>query len=234
MPIPKSSNGEMPFLDHLEELRWRIIYAGFAFIFGLTIGLIIAFKFEVIGFLEAPALPFMGGQKLIVTHPADIFSIDIQIAMAIGLVIAAPVILYQLWAFLSPALHAHEKKIVIPVLVAGSFLFLAGVAMVWFIVLPMSLKWFYGLVGSSVQTMYSASEYISFVTDLALAFGVAFELPMVLVALVAFGVLSAKRLASMRKWAVLIIWTGAAVISPGDAVTVTVALAVPMYVLYEL
>jgi sec-independent protein translocase protein TatC len=234
MPIPKSDNGEMPFLDHLEELRWRIIYSGFAFIIGLTVGLVIAFKFDVIGFLEAPALPFMGGQKLIVTHPADIFSIDIQIAMAIGIVIAAPVIIYQLWAFLSPALHAHEKKIVIPVLVAGFFLFLMGVAMVWFIVLPMTLKWFYGLVGTSVQTMYSVQEYIGFVTDLALAFGVAFELPMVLVALIAFRIITAKQLGSMRKWAVLIIWTGAAVISPGDAVTVTIALALPMYLLYEI
>src|SRR3954464_15484819 len=100
MPIPKSSNGEMPFLDHLEELRWRIIYAGFAFIFGLTIGLIIAFKFDVIGLLEPPRLPDVGGQKLIAPHPADIFAIKIRIAMAIGVVIAAPVIAYQLWRFL--------------------------------------------------------------------------------------------------------------------------------------
>jgi len=234
MPIPKSANGEMPFLDHLEELRWRIIYAGFAFIIGLTVGLVIAFKYDIIGILEAPALPYMGGQKLIVTHPADIFSIKIQIAMAIGVVVAAPIIIYQLWRFLSPALHAHERRIVIPVLIAGSMLFLFGVGMVWYIVLPMTLKWFYGLVGTSVQTMYSASEYISFVTDLALAFGVAFELPMLLIALVAFGILSAKKLAAMRKWAVLIIWVGAAVISPGDAITVTFALAIPMYVLYEI
>jgi sec-independent protein translocase protein TatC len=233
MPIPKSDNGEMPFLDHLEELRWRIIYSACAFLVGLTIGLVVSFKFDVIGLLEAPALPFMGGHKLIVTHPADIFSIDIQIAMFIGVVIAAPVILYQLWAFLAPALHAHEKKIVIPILGAGAALFLMGVSLSWFIVLPMTLKWFYGLVGTSVQTLYSANEYISFVTDLALAFGVAFELPMVLVALVAFGILSAKRLASMRRWAILIIWTAAAVISPGDAVTVTFSLAIPLYVLYE-
>ncbi|HEY6219831.1 MAG TPA: twin-arginine translocase subunit TatC [Gemmatimonadaceae bacterium] len=234
MPIPKSANGEMPFLDHLEELRWRIIYSAVAFLAAMGIGLVIVFKFDIISILEAPALPYMGGHKLIITHPADIFSILIQIAITIGVIIAAPVIGYQIWAFLSPALHSHEKKVVIPTLVAGGFLFLFGVGLSWFIVLPMTLKWFYGLVGTSVQPMYALAEYISFVTDLSLAFGIAFELPLLLVALSAFGILSAKTLSNMRKWAVLIIWIAAAVISPGDAVTVTFALAIPLYVLYEL
>src|ERR1051325_611656 len=120
----------------------------------------------------------MGGHKLIITHPADIFSILIQIAVSIGIILAFPVIGYQIWAFLSPALHAHEKKIVIPTLIAGGVLFLLGVALSWFIVLPVTLKWFYGLVGTSVQPMYSLAEYIGFVTDLALAFGTHFDSPL--------------------------------------------------------
>jgi sec-independent protein translocase protein TatC len=234
MPIPKGSNGEMPFLDHLEELRWRIIYAGIALVIGVAIGLAIAFKYDLVAILSAPAVPYMGGQKLIVTHPVDFFSIRIQIAFVIGIGISAPVIGYQLWAFMAPALHSNERRVVIPVLMAGAVLFLIGVAMAWFIVLPMSLKWFYGLVGTSLQPMYMASEYIGFVTDLALAFGAAFELPLLLVALSALGIVSAKALASTRKFAVVIIWAGAAIISPGDAVTVTIALAVPLYLLYEL
>src|SRR3954468_10036421 len=234
MPIPKSTNGEMPFLDHLEELRWRIIYAGVALVIGVAIGLAPAFRYDLVAVLWAPAIPYMGGQKLIVTHPVDIFSIRIQIAFVIGIGISAPVIGYQLWAFMSPALHSNEKRVVIPVLVAGAVLFLIGVSLSWFLVLPMSLKWFYGLIGTSLQPMYSASEYIGFVTDLALAFGVAFEMPLLLVALSALGIVSAKALASTRKFAIIIIWAAAAIISPGDAVTVTIALAVPLYLLYEL
>jgi sec-independent protein translocase protein TatC len=234
MPIPKSTNGEMPFLDHLEELRWRIIYAGIGLVIGVAAGLTLAFHFDLVALLARPVLPFMGGQKLIVTHPADLFSIQLQLAFAIGIGISAPVIGYQLWAFMAPALHSNEKRVVIPVLVAGTILFLFGVGMAWYLVLPMTLKWFYGLRGSSIQPMYSASEYIGFVTDLGLAFGVAFELPLLLVALSALGIVSARALSSTRKFAVVIIWGAASIISPGDVVSVTIMLAVPLYLLYEL
>src|SRR5438270_12207638 len=150
MPIPKSTNGEMPFLDHLEELRWRIIYSAIALMIGVGIGLVIAFHYDIVGILAKPALPYMGGAKLIVTHPVTIFSIRIQIAFVVGIGIAAPVIGYQLWAFMSPALHLSERRIVIPVLAAGAVLFLIGVAMSWFLLLPMSLKCFYGLVRGSL------------------------------------------------------------------------------------
>ena len=179
MPIPKSSNGEMPFLDHLEELRWRIIYAGIALVIGVAIGL--SWRSSTISVASVRCCHTLMAQKL-VSPSVDVFSIHIQIAFVIGFGISAPVIGYQIWAFMSPALHSNEKQVVIPVLMAGAVLFLIGVGMAWFIVLPMSLKWFYGLVGTSLQPMYMASEYIGFVTDLALAFGVAFELPLLLVA----------------------------------------------------
>ena len=148
----------MPFLDHLEELRWRIIYSLIGLVIGLAFGLFVAFKFDLVALLFAPAKPFMGGQLLIVTSPTDILSIRIQLAFVMGLAIAAPVIGYQLWAFLSPALHKHERKIVIPVIAAGAVLFSIGVALAWFLVLPMSLKWFYGIKGEALQTMYSVSD----------------------------------------------------------------------------
>jgi sec-independent protein translocase protein TatC len=234
MPIPKSSNGEMPFLDHLEELRWRIIYSAIALMIGVGIGLAIAFHYDIVALLAAPASASMGGAKLIVTHPVTIFTIRIQIAFAIGIAIAAPAIGYQLWAFMAPALHLSERKIIIPVLIAGAVLFLIGAAMAWYLVLPMSLKWFFGLTGSSLQPMYEAGEYIGFVTNLCLAFGVAFELPLLLVALSAFGIVTARMLSNARKYAAVIIWAAAAIISPGDVVTVTIMLFVPLYLLYEL
>ena len=223
----------MPFLDHLEELRWRIIYSLIGVCLGLAIGLYCSFKFNIIDILQAPLLPFLKGHKLVILHPMDAFSIRIQIAFVIGFTVAAPIIGYQLWAFMAPALHKPEKRVVVPVLVAAALLFLAGVALAWFYVLPMSLKWLYGLVGDTLEPMYAASEYFSFATNLALAFGVAFEVPLLLVALSALGILSARTLNKSRKFAVLFIFIGAAIISPGDAVIATIALAVPLYLLYE-
>jgi sec-independent protein translocase protein TatC len=223
----------MPFLDHLEELRWRIIYSLIGVCLGLAIGLYCSFKFNIIDILQAPLLPFLKGHKLVILHPMDAFSIRIQIAFVIGLTVAAPIVGYQLWAFMAPALHKPEKRVVVPVLFAAALLFLAGVALAWFYVLPMSLKWLYGLVGDTLEPMYAASEYFSFATNLALAFGVAFEVPLLLVALSALGILSARTLNKSRKFAVLFIFIGAAIISPGDAVIATIALAVPLYLLYE-
>lgn len=223
----------MPFLDHLEELRWRIIYSLIGVCLGLAIGLYCSFRFNIIDILQAPLLPYLKGHKLVILHPMDAFSIRIQIAFVIGFTVAAPIIGYQLWAFMAPALHKPEKRVVVPVLFAAALLFLAGVALAWFYVLPMSLKWLYGLVGDTLEPMYAASEYFSFATNLALAFGVAFEVPLLLVALSALGILSARTLNKSRKFAVLFIFIGAAIISPGDAVIATIALAVPLYLLYE-
>src|SRR4051812_48081095 len=234
MAIPRSSSGEMPFLDHLEELRWRIIYSLIAVMIGLAIGLIISFKFDLLQFLQGPVRPYMNGHKLTVLHPMDPFTIRIQLAFVVGLTLAAPVIGYQIWLFLSPALHKREKQVVIPILIAGFFLFLAGMALSWFFVLPASLKYIYGLVGQDLEPMYSVAEYFGFITNMELAFGVAFELPLLLVALVGLGILRASTLNKSRKWAVLIIWTAAAIISPGDQVIATIGLAVPLYFLYEI
>lgn len=224
----------MPFLDHLEELRWRIIYALIGVVIGLAIGLYCSFAFNIIDLLQAPVLPYLKGGRLVILHPMDAFSIRIQIAFVIGLAVAAPVVGFQLWSFMAPALHKPEKRVVIPVLFAAAILFLCGVALAWFFVLPMSLKWLYGLVGDSLTPMYAAAAYFSFATNLALAFGLAFEVPLLLVALSALGIISASTLNKSRKFAILLIFIGAALISPGDAVIATIALAVPLYLLYEL
>src|SRR4051812_15248580 len=234
MRIPKTSSGEMPFLDHLEELRWRIIYSLVGVMIGLAIGLYFSFAFDVLGWLQKPLLPYLNGHKLVILHPMDGFTIRIQLAFVVGFTVAAPVIGYQIWAFLAPALHKPEKRVVLPVLFAAAVLFLSGVALAWFYVLPASLKWL-GEINSSgsLESMYAASEYFSFASTMALAFGLSFELPLVIVALVALGIMSASFLNRSRKFAFLIIFVLAAVLSPGDAVIATIALAVPLYFLYE-
>src|SRR3954470_12866808 len=130
--MAKTSSAEMPFLDHLEELRWRIIWSLGALAIGLILGFIIVVKFNLLHLLQQPIAPFLRGHKLVYTHPGDSFSITLTMAMVVGVVVAAPVIIYQLWAFLSPALHRHEKKLVIPVIIGAVVLFVAGVALAYF------------------------------------------------------------------------------------------------------
>src|SRR5437879_5859720 len=108
MAISKMSSGEMPFLDHLEELRWRIIYALAAVLVCVGIGFAIAMRFDIVGWLARPVLPLIPEHKLVYTHPSEGFTVILNAAITFGLVLSSPVIIYQVWAFLSPALHVHE------------------------------------------------------------------------------------------------------------------------------
>lgn len=234
MPIPKSPTGEMPFLDHLEELRWRIIYSLAALVVGVAIGFLVTFKLDLIAWLQGPVLPYLRGNHLVYTHPGDTFSAILQMSVVVGVVIALPVIGYNLWAFLSPALYKHERRVVIPVLMAATGLFMAGVALAYFFILPLTLKFLFGLETQSLTPMITVSEYFGFVTSMCLAFGAVFEVPIVIVGLSAFGIVSPQTLGKFRRYAVVISYGGAAIITPGDLLVTTVALAVPLYLLYEM
>ena len=235
MRIPKSSSGEMPFLDHLEELRWRIIYSLAALVIGVGIGFYVTLHWDLILWLQRPVMPYLRGSAhtLVYTHPGDTFNVMLQMALVVGIVIALPVVGYNVWAFLSPALYRHERKVVIPVLAAATVLFAGGVAMAYFLVLPMTLEFLFGLEASSLTPMITVSEYFGFVTSMCLAFGAVFEVPIVIVGASALGLVSPQKLASFRKFAVVIAWGGAAIITPGDLFTTTLALAIPLYLLYE-
>ena len=131
---------EMPFLDHLEELRWRLLWMLAALIAGMLVAFFLVVQYDVIAALSRPIEPFLSGRKLVYTHPGDPFSIAMKASFAIGTIFALPVILYHLWAFLSPALHAHEKKVAVPVVIGAAALFLAGVSMSFFLVMPFTLR----------------------------------------------------------------------------------------------
>src|SRR3954454_7382447 len=228
-PIPRSQSGEMPFLDHLEELRWRIIYSLGALVIGIAVGFLVTFKLDLIGVLQRPVHPYLRGQTLVFTHPGDTFSAILQMSFVVGIVIALPVIGYNVWAFLSPALYRHERRVVIPVLLSATLLFIGGVALAYFLVLPLTLKFLFSLETESLTPMITVSEYFGFVTSLCLAFGAVFEVPIVIVAAVAIGVVTPKQLAKFRRYAIVVTWAGAAIITPGDLFTTTLALAVPLY-----
>ena len=232
--MAKNSTGEMPFLDHLEELRWRIIWTLGALVVGLIVGFTIVTKFNLLHVLQQPIAPFLRGHKLVYTHPADTFSITLSAAMIVGVVIASPVIIYQIWAFLSPALHRHERRVVIPVIVGAVLLFMAGVALAWFFVLPMTLRFLLSFQVASLEPMITAADYFSLVMILLLSMGAVFELPVLILALAAMGLVTPKFLSKFRKYAFVLSYIVAAFITPGDLLITTFILTVPLYLLYEL
>ena len=232
--MANKGGAEMPFLDHLEELRWRLIWSLSALGVGILVAFAVISQVDVIKFLEGPILPFLQGRKLVFTHPGDPFGILLKSAFALGLVLALPVILYQVWAFLSPALYQHEKRVVIPVLLGAAILFGAGVALAFFIVLPVTLKFLLGLNTQSLEPMITAADYFGFAIGMSLAFGAVFELPIAILALTALGIVNPQMLRRYRRHAIILCAVGSAFITPGGDPLSLMALFFPLYLLFEL
>lgn len=233
MSDPRVISDEMPFLDHLEELRWRIIWSLLALMVGVGIAFTALLQFDVIGLLERPIAPYLHGHKLVYTHPGDPFSIVLNASIALGVAMALPVIFYQLWSFISPALHRHEKKLVMPMFVFATALFVSGVCLSWFVVLPLALPWLMGFATEALEPMITASEYFGFAISMTLAFGVCFELPIVIVSLALLGLVTPQFLNKFRRHAIVVCVVVGAFLTPGDLIWTTLAMAVPLYFLYE-
>jgi sec-independent protein translocase protein TatC len=231
---PQQPTGEMPFLDHLEELRWRLIWSLGAVILCAIGGFVLVTHFDVLGILVAPIKPFLHGTKLKYLSPTEPFFITLKLAVSVGFVLASPIVIYQVWAFLSPALLPTEKRLIIPSLYLGLVLFALGVLMSYEIALPMTLKFTMGFQTESLEQNIVIGEYLSFVTRLLLAFGGVFELPVVVLILSAMGLVTPEFLAKKRRHAVVIITVLASVLTPGDVITLTLMMMVPLILLYEL
>jgi sec-independent protein translocase protein TatC len=233
MAMPKSKSGEMPFLDHLEELRWRIIYSLGSLIVAVAVGFFICMKIDIVGLLARPILPHVPEHKLVFTHPGQGFTVILNAATTFGFVVASPVILYQVWSFLSPALHTHEKRVAIVVLISGVFLFIAGALLAYLVVVPLAIPWLMGFAGPSLIPLITAGEYFAFLFSMVMTFGLSFELPIIVLALSALGIVTPTQLAKFRRHAVVAIIVVGAFLTPGDLVWTTMWLAVPLYLLYE-
>jgi sec-independent protein translocase protein TatC len=225
---------EMPFLDHLEELRRRLFWICGAIVIGVVIGFALLSRLDIIRLLERPILPLLHGQKLIYTHPGTSFHILLNASLALGIVLASPVIVGQIWGFLAPALYAHEKRVVIPVLIAMVALFLAGVSLSYFVVLPLTLQFLMSIESTALTPLISATEYFDFAISMCVAFGVVFEVPIAILALTALGLITPQFLSKYRRHAIVVCLTAAAFITPGADPYSLFALAIPLYVLYEL
>lgn len=234
--MPRQANtpaGEMPFLDHLEELRWRLIWSLVAVMVCAVAGYFLVTRLDVLGILVAPIKPFLQGTKLKYLSPTEPFFITLKLAMSVGLVLASPIVIYQVWAFLAPALLPSEKRIIVPSLYMGLVLFAIGVVMAYELVLPMTLAFTMSFQTESLEQSIVIGEYLGFVTRLLLAFGAVFELPVVVLILSAMGLVTPQFLSSKRRHAIVIITVLAAVLTPGDVITLTIMMMVPLILLYE-
>ena len=219
-------------LQHLAELRTRMIRATAAFLAATVASY--AFSKYVLLFLERPFIEVSGGDKrLQYLVPTEGFLTRLKVAALCGLVIASPYIFYQIWKFVAPGLYKHERRLVIPFVLAASFLFVCGVLFGYFLILPYGLRFLVlGFeIESAVEANIQLKQYISFVLKLMVAFGAAFELPVVIFFLARLGLVDASWLVQNFRYAIVIIFIVAAVITPPDILT-QVTLAMPLILLY--
>ncbi|MFC1639301.1 twin-arginine translocase subunit TatC [Gemmatimonadota bacterium] len=225
--------GEMPFLDHLEELRRSILWSLAAIVVGTVIGFVLVQNFDIMGLLKEPIAPFLPDGKLHVTRPTDAFFVTLKLALMIGLVLAAPIVIAQVWGFLSPALYEHEKRYMTPFLIGALGLFIAGVLMAYLWVLPVALR----ILLTKFQSDYlayiiTAREYFAFASQLIIAFGLMFEVPVVMVFLSAIGIVSPATFSRQRPYAVVVASILAALLTPPDVMSMMM-LMLPVVLLYE-
>jgi sec-independent protein translocase protein TatC len=183
--------------------------------------------------LDQPGLqPGDSGCDLVVTDPLESFSIRMKVSAYLGLLLAAPVILWQAWRFITPGLYAREKRLALPFVGSAFFLFALGAATAW-LTFPKALQFFAAFGGNSLTLLYTPGKYLSLLTLMMLIFGLAFLFPIVLVFLQLAGILSWRKLASWRRYAIVLIFVVDAIITPsGDPITL-LAMAVPMCLFYE-
>jgi len=230
-----SRTGEMPFLDHLEELRWRLVKSLVAIGLGIAGGYLVVSHWDVIAFLKRPIDPYLpAGQQLLFLSLLDPFVLQLKLALAIGAVIALPVILYQIWAFLQPALHAQEKRLVVPVLLAGLTLFAVGAALGFFVVMPLTIPILLQFATKSLTPMITASEYFGLTIAVVLAFGAVFEMPLVMFVLIWMRILTSGFLRRHHKTFIIINAVASSILTPGDLVVMTLIVMVPIQLFYEL
>ena len=223
---------KIPFTSHLEELRNRLIVSFIA----IGVGAVIAFAFKerLFNILVRPLIKVMEeGDTLIFTGLPEAFFTYLKVALLAGIIVSSPVILYQFWMFVAPGLYKKERRMMGPIVLLSSFFFIGGALFGYFIVFPWGFKFFLGFATETIRPLPSMKEYFAFSAKLLLAFGLVFELPLVLTFLARLGIVSVDFLKRNRKYALLLFFAGAAILTPPDVVT-QVMMAIPLMALYEI
>jgi sec-independent protein translocase protein TatC len=228
----KDTEDKIPFTAHLEELRRRLIISFIAVGVGFVVSY--AFKEKLFQILTHPLIAVMKqGETLIYTGLPEAFFTFLKVSFLSGLMIASPVIIYQFWMFVAPGLYAREKRLLLPIVFLSTIFFVGGALFGYFIVFPFGFKFFLGFATETIRPLPSMKEYLSFSSKLLLAFGLVFELPLAITFLARLGIVSVAFLKKNRKYAILLFFVGAAILTPPDVVT-QVMMALPLMLLYEI
>jgi sec-independent protein translocase protein TatC len=229
--IPEEDR-ELSFIEHLVELRSRLLKACLSVFAALLV--LLPFSRHLYEALAAPLMAQLPeGSSMIAIDVASPFLTPFKLTLLISIMVSIPVVLYQLWAFVAPALFKHEKRLARPLLLSSIFLFYAGCAFAYFIVFPLVFGFLTRIAPEGVAVMTDISKYLDFVMALFLAFGIAFEVPIATIILVASGVTTTEKLASWRPYIIVGAFALGMILTPPDVISQTL-LAVPMWLLFEI
>jgi sec-independent protein translocase protein TatC len=224
---------KIPFTDHLDELRKRLITCFIA----VGVGFVLAygFKEKLFEILTHPLVSVMkGGDKIIYTGVAEAFFTYMKVALIAGVGVASPVIVYQFWMFVAPGLYEKERRLIIPIVFLSTVFFVGGALFGYFIVFPVGFEFLMSFSTETIRPMPSMREYLGFASTMLLSFGLVFELPILITFLAKLGVVTVKFLKKNRKYAILINFIIAAILTPSPDAVSQLLMAVPMMLLYEI
>lgn len=228
--VPPEQNIRMGFFDHLEELRRRLLYCVIALVVMAIVCMGMAE--HLFAWLQQPMM-HLPHQKMIVLTPLELFITYLKLAALAALFTTAPFVLWQIWQFIAPGLYAHEKRWIIPFVGLGSLFFLGGGAFAFYIVLPMGFDYLVGMLPASIEAHYSVAAYFSLVIHMILAFGLVFELPLVMWILAAAGIVAPATFAKIRKYWIVAAFVIGGVLTPPDPFT-QILMAIPLLAFFEI
>ena len=231
-PTPGPESTQDTFISHLVELRSRLMRAIIAVV--LVLLCLLPWAKEIYAFLAAPLLKALPqGSTMIATDVTGTFLVPLKVTLMASFLIALPYVLFQMWAFVAPGLYKHEQRLAMPVIVSSVFFFALGMAFAYFAVFPLAFGFFAGYAPAGVQMMTDIDKYLSFVLTMFMAFGITFEVPVVVIVLVRLGVVSLETLRSIRGYVIVGAFVIGAIFTPPDVIS-QIMLAVPLWLLYEL
>jgi sec-independent protein translocase protein TatC len=220
------------FLSHLIELRTRLMRSIIAVVVVLIA--LVPFAKQIYAYLAMPLIKVLPQGATMIAHDVTgTFLVPLKVTLMAAFLIALPVVLWQIWAFVAPGLYQHEKRLALPVIVSSVFFFLVGMSFAYFVVFPVAFGFFAGYTPAGVQMMTDIDKYLSFVLTMFVAFGLTFETPVVVVVLVRMGVVSLDKLKSMRPYVIVGAFVIGAVFTPPDVISQCL-LAIPLWILFEL
>ncbi|MEY4419485.1 MAG: Sec-independent protein translocase protein TatC [Pseudomonadota bacterium] len=233
-PQDELAGTEQPFVQHLIELRDRLVKATLAVVVASAALAIYPGPAELYDLLAAPLVAQLpSGATLIATSVISPFLVPLKILLMTAFLLALPVVLYQMWAFVAPGLYSHEKKLVLPLVVSSTLLFMVGVAFCYFFVFGQVFKFIQSFAPKSITAAPDIEAYLGFVISMFIAFGLAFEVPIVVIVLARMNVVTIEKLKDFRSYFIVLAFIIAAIVTPPDVVS-QLALAIPMCILYEI